>query len=127
MLHLKDKTGQILHACMEVHRTLGPGFLESVYQEALETEFKLEGIPYEREKHLNVFYKNIDLGKNYYADFYCFDGIIVELKATTSLLKEHMSQVINYLKAANEEVGLLVNFGATSLKWERISIFGLTK
>lgn len=79
------------------------------------------------EEQLRVSYKGFLLDKTYYADFYCFNNIIVELKAVSSIAKEHKAQVINYLKSLNKEIGLLFNFGASSLKWERISIFGLTK
>ena len=80
-------------------------------------------IPYEREKLLPIIYKGELLSKEYYADFVCYGKIIVELKAVTSLVKAHKAQVINYLKAADKEIGLLVNFGCNSLKWERISKF----
>ena len=127
MLKYEEQSAQILNACREVYKELGNGFLEPVYQEALEKEFQLRNIPYEREKKLTIIYKGQRLNKEYFADFYCFNNIIVELKAVSSLSKEHKSQVINYLKAANKEIGLLVNFGTSMLKWERISIFGLTK
>ena len=108
---------------MEVHKELGNGFLEPVYQEALEEEFKIQKIPYEREKLLTVMYKGKKLSKEYFADFVCYGNIIVELKAVTNLVKGHKAQVINYMKATNSEIGILVNFGENSLKWERISHF----
>ena len=125
---IKDEvlTAQILNACKDVYNELGRGFLEPVYQEALEKEFQLRNIPYEREKRLTILYKGMPLDKEYIADFFCYGKIIVELKAVTSLSKEHKAQAINYLKAVNQEIGLLVNFGAERLKWERISIFKLT-
>ena len=79
------------------------------------------------KKKLNIIYKGKTLKKEYFADFHCYDNIIVELKAVTRLENEHKAQVINYLKAMNKEIGLLINFGKSSLQWERISIFGLTK
>lgn len=127
MLKYEEQTGKILNACRDVYKELGNGFLEPVYQEALEKEFQLCKIPYEREKKLTISYKGIKLDKEYFADFYCYDNIIVELKAVSALTKEHKSQVINYLKAVNKEIGLLINFGSSMFKWERISIFGLTK
>lgn len=127
MLKYEEQTRAIISACIEVYNELGNGFLEPIYQEALEKEFRLQKIPYEREKQLRVNYKGFLLDKTYYADFYCFNNIIVELKAVSSIAKEHKAQVINYLKSLNKEIGLLFNFGASSLKWERISIFGLTK
>lgn len=108
---------------MEVHNELGNGFLEPVYQEALEEEFKIQGIPYVREKLLPVMYKGKQLKKEYYADFVCHEDIIVELKAVSVLSKPHKAQVLNYLNAANKEIGLLINFGETKLKWERITKF----
>ena len=107
-------------AFFEVYNTLGCGFLEAVYQEALEREFQLQGIPYKKEELLPISYKGNLLSKQYYADFVCYDCIIVELKAVTSLVKAHKAQVLNYLKAGKMELGLLVNFGESSLKWERL-------
>ena len=124
---IKDEvlTAQILNSCKEVYNELGRGFLESVYQEALEKEFQLRDIPYEREKKLTITYKGMKLEKEYVVDFLCYGKIIVELKALSSLTKEHKAQVINYLKASKKEIALLVNFGAEKLKWERISGFDL--
>ena len=127
MLKFEEQTQTIINACLEVHNELKSGFLEPVYQEALELEFQLQKIPYEREKKLNIVYKGRKLKKEYFADFFCYDNIIVELKAVSRLENEHKAQVINYLKAINKEIGLLINFGKASLQWEHISIFGLTK
>ena len=123
MLIREEETKKILNACMEAHNELGNGFLEPIYQEALEEEFKIQNIPYEREKLLTVVYKGKKLNKEYYADFICYGNIIVELKSVSMLSKPHKAQVLNYLNAANMEIGLLVNFGQPSLKWERISNF----
>lgn len=123
MIENEELTGKIINACMEVHNELGNGFLEPVYQEALEEEFKIQGIPYVREKLFPVMYKGKQLKKEYYADFVCYDDIIVELKAVSVLSKPHKAQVLNYLNAANKEIGLLINFGETKLKWERITKF----
>ena len=123
MIRNEELTRKIINACMEVHNELGNGFLEPVYQEALEEEFKIQGIPYVREKLLPVMYKGKQLKKDYYADFVCYDDIIVELKAVSVLSKPHKAQVLNYLNAANKEIGLLINFGETKLKWERITKF----
>ena len=121
MLLYEEETGKILNACFEVHKELGSGFLEAVYQEALEIEFKNQNIPYEREKLLPITYKGKLLEKENYADFICYGKIVVELKAVSTLTSSHKAQVINYLKASSNEIGLLINFGANSLKWERIS------
>ena len=106
---------------MEVHKELGNGFLEPVYQDALAYEFSLQNVPFEKEKRINVFYKGHDLGREYYADFICDDKIIVELKAVGKLVNAHKAQILNYLNATKLKIGLLVNFGEASLKWERIS------
>ena len=119
-LLFKDECYNIVGACMEVHRTLGCGFLEPVYQEALSFEFQRQGIPYEREKEYEINYKGLVLSKTYKVDFLCYGNIIVELKALGQLSKEHMAQVLNYLKASHLKLGLLVNFGTTSLNYERI-------
>ncbi|TAJ08637.1 GxxExxY protein [Marinilabiliaceae bacterium JC017] len=117
---LKDETYRIIGAAMEVHKQLGCGFLEAVYQEALEHEFHLKEIPYEREKQFTIEYKGHTLKKNYFADFVCFNFVIIELKALSALTSEHESQVFNYLKASNTKVGLLINFGEKSLRYKRI-------
>ena len=122
-IYCKEESGKILKACFEVHNELGNGFLEPVYQEALELELKNQKIPYEREKLLPIVYKGHVLNKEYYADFVCYDSVVVELKAVSVLAKAHRAQVLNYLKAADKKVGLLVNFGCNSLKWERITRF----
>jgi len=116
----KEEVYKIVGAAMEVHKILGNGFLEAVYQEALAMEFKLRNIPYEREKQLGISYKGKELSKYYVADFVCFDHIIVELKALSTLDNDHLSQVINYLKASKNEVGLLINFGQESLEYKRV-------
>ena len=123
MMLYKDETEKILKACIDVHNELGNSFLEPVYQEALAIEFNLQRIPYKKEVKLEITYKGHKLDKEYYADFICYDSIIVELKAVARLVNSHKAQVINYLSAINKNVGLLVNFGESSLKWQRISNF----
>ena len=104
---------------MAVHTELGCGLLEAIYQEALEEEFNIQQLPYTREKLLEVFYKNKKLNKKYQADFICYDKIIVELKALSSLEPNHESQLINYLNITKNKVGLLINFGNKSLEYKR--------
>ncbi|MDR1632758.1 MAG: GxxExxY protein [Dysgonamonadaceae bacterium] len=116
----EEETYKIIGAAMEVHRELGCGFLEAVYQEALELEFQTKNIPYEREKRLKIYYKGKELSKFYVADFVCFDSIIVETKALSGITNEHYSQIINYLKATKIEIGLLINFGEKSLTNKRV-------
>lgn len=116
----KNETYKIIGAAMEVHKVLGCGFLEAVYQEAFEIELVKQGIPFEREKKLNIFYKDVKLQKEYYADFYCYDGIIVELKAQKELNGVHEAQLLNYMTATDTKVGLLINFGQNSLEYKRM-------
>ena len=96
---------------MQVYNTLGSGFLESVYQEALAIEFTKRGIPFVKEKDLKIYYDGHELKQTYRADFVCYDSIIVELKAVSDLNDSHRSQVYNYLKATGFRLGLLYNFG----------------
>lgn len=98
-------------AAMRVYNVLGSGFLESVYQEALEIELEKRHVPYEREKELEVYYDGIKLGKKFVADFVCYDKIILELKAVKELEDSHRSQLYNYLKITGFKLGFLINFG----------------
>src|SRR5574344_2405950 len=121
MILFEERTHSIINACMNVHNELGNGFLEPVYQSALALEFGFQDIPYTREYKISVFYRGLKLDHKYIADFICYDSIIVELKAASCLVKAHKAQVINYLAAMDYKIGLLINFGQNSLKWERIS------
>ena len=123
MIVFKEWTHGIIEACLNVFKELGCGFTEPVYQDALEAELTFLKIPFEREKRLQVVYKGVLLKSDFYADFVCYDSIIVELKAVAKLMPAHKAQVLNYLNASGLEVGLLVNFGEPSLKFERISKF----
>ena len=116
----RDKeTYAIIGASMEVHRRLGCGFLEAVYQNALEKEFQYLNISYKRELRLPVFYRGQKLDNYYQVDFVCFNSTIVELKALQKLSGTEESQVINYLKASEFQKGLLINFGTQSLQYKR--------
>ena len=115
----KDEVFAIVGAAIEVHRVLGSGFLEAVYHEALEIMFKIEGVPYLREPLLNVEFMGRTLRKAYSPDFVCYDKIIVELKAQDELIGINRAQTINYLCAAKMQLGLLINFGAERLQYER--------
>jgi GxxExxY protein len=112
-------TYDIIGAAMEVHRVLGPGFLEAVYQAALEYELTLRGIPFEAQKRLEVIYKGQVVGE-YIADIVVDGKVIVELKAISALTKAHEAQAHNYLAATGLRLALLLNFGAKSLEWKRI-------
>jgi GxxExxY protein len=119
-LLLKQEVYVIVGAAIEVHRELGPGFLEGVYQEALEMELGLQAVPFQAGKHLQIGYKGRVLAKDYIADLVCFDQIIVELKALERLSGREEAQVLNYLKATGLHVGELINFGSTArLEWKR--------
>lgn len=111
MFYFKEETYRINGAAMKVYNTLKPAFLEAVYQEALEIEFKKQQIPFEREKELKIYYDGIELKQTSRADFVCYDNIIVELKAVAHLDDAHRSQIYNYLCATGYKVGLLFNFG----------------
>lgn len=121
MIVYKEESYKIIGAAFKVYNGLGPGFLEAVYQEALEIEFQRQGIPYEREKELKIQYAGVELKQTYKADFVCFGKIIVELKAVSELIDAHKAQVYNYLHATGFKLGLLLNFGCSDeLEKERI-------
>jgi GxxExxY protein len=116
----EDETYQIIGAAQEVHKELGSGFLEVIYQDALEIEFQNRSIDFKREYPLPVYYKDKKLSRTFYIDFLCFDKIVIETKATKNLVDEFYAQVIHYLKATQFKLGLLINFGETGLKVKRI-------
>ena len=107
----KDETYAIHGALFEVYRVLGCGFLEAVYQQALEMELTQRNIPFASQVEIDVEYKGMKLEQTYRADLVCYDKIILELKAVQHLLPEHEAQLQNYLRATKMRVGLLVNFG----------------
>ena len=116
----EEECRQIIGACYEVHNSLGPGFLESVFHEALSIVFDEIGIPFESEKKLEIWFHNHKLQKAFYADFVCYGSIILELKTCDGLIPEHTSQVLNYLKATNYRLGLLINFGTPKVQIKRV-------
>ena len=116
----KEESYEIIGKCMEVHKNLGSGFLEIVYKDALEYEFRNAEIPYEREKEYIVIYKGMILPHKFFADFVVFDKIILEVKGISGITDEHIAQTINYLKVSENKLGLIVNFGELSLKYKRI-------
>ena len=118
LLH-SELTRAVIGAAMEVHSNLGPGFLESVYEAALAIEMNGRNIPYEEQKAVPVFYKGVR-AKDFFCDFLVGQKVLVELKAVKALSNSEEAQVLNYLKAANLKVGLLINFGEPSLKYKRL-------
>jgi len=117
----KEESYNIIGAAMEVHKVLGPGFAEPVYQEALAIEFELRGIPFEKEKQLKITYKDRTFKKTFQSDFVCYSKIVIEAKALSQLISDHESQVLNYLKATNFKLGILINFGEKSLVYKRLA------
>lgn len=119
-LYLKDETYKIIGLCMEVHKILGKGHSEIIYKDALEYEFRMNDIPFERERSYRIEYKEIFLSRYYNADFVVFNEIILEVKAIECLTKSDIKQTLNYLAASKNKLGLLVNFGEDSLKHQRV-------
>ena len=115
-----ERTYKIIGAAMEVHKELGHGFLEAVYQEALAREFKMQGMPNKQQQIIEIMYKGKPLEKKYQPDFLCYNEIIVEIKALSCLTGNEEAQLINYLKATGFEIGLLINFGTKSLEYKRL-------
>ena len=117
----KSEVYKIVGLCMEVHNYLGHGFLEIVYKDALEIEFKENCVMYEREKEFVINYKQHILPRKFYADFYVMDNILVEVKSSKELLsKDNVAQTLNYLKVSGCQLGLMVNFGKSSLEYKRL-------
>ncbi len=116
----KEESFKIIGLCMEVHNNLGKGFLEIVYKDALEYEFRKNNIPFDREKEYEVNYKDTILPHKFYADFVVFDKIILEVKGMAGIVDEHIAQTLNYLKVSGLKLGLVVNFGELSLQYKRI-------
>jgi GxxExxY protein len=117
---LKDETDAIIHLGFEIYNTLGFGFLEIVYKDALEYEFRKNDILYTREKEYNVHYKDTVLRHNFYADFIVFDSVVLEVKAKDGIANDDMARTINYLKCSDCKVGLILNFGRSKLEIKRM-------
>ncbi len=117
---MREEVYAVIGAAVEVHKELGPGFLEAVYQEAMEIELAMRGIPFESQKSLKLCYKGQLLKKEYIPDLLCFGKLIVDLKAMDRLSGKEEAQILNYLKASGLKVGLLINFGSSpKLEWRR--------
>jgi GxxExxY protein len=116
----KDESFKIIGLCMEVHNNLGSGFLEVVYKDALEYEFRKANIQFEREKEYEVNYKSLILPHKFYADFVVLDKIILEIKSVSGINEIHLAQSINFLSISNIKLALIVNFGGLKLEYKRI-------
>ncbi len=116
---LSDLTGKIIGCAMEVHRALGNGFQEVIYQRALEIEMRLQGLEFSREHEMEIFYKGEKIGTRR-VDFFVEGKVMIELKAVVQLEDVHLAQAINYLEAYGMEIGLLINFGSQSLQFKRV-------
>jgi GxxExxY protein len=118
----KDESYRIMGACFEVYKSRGVGFTEPVYQECLQIEFALEGVPFAAQPKIQLEYKGQILDQYFRPDFICFNKIIVEIKAVSSLMDEHKSQALNYLNATSFQLALLVNFGGyPKLEYKRLA------
>ena len=120
-LILKDEVYAVIGAAIEVHRELGPGFLESIYQEAMEIELRNRKVPFVAQQPIAVRFKGLTLKKRYIADLVCFEQIVVEIKALPHLSGNEKAQLLNYLKGTGFTVGVLINFGSQGkLEWKRL-------
>lgn len=122
----QELTHKIIGCAMEVHKRLGNGFQEVIYQRALEIEMQLNGIPFEREKEMAILYREQHIGRRR-VDFFVDDKIMLELKAVIRHEDVHLAQAMNYVEAYNMEIGLLINFGSRSLEFKRVHNNKLTK
>lgn len=114
-----ELTGKIIGCCMEVHRQMGNGFQEAIYQRALQIEMELQGLAFSREHEMDIHYKGVLIGQRR-VDFFVEERVMVEIKAVISLQDVHLAQAINYLEAYGLGVGLLINFGSKSLEFKRL-------
>ncbi len=113
-----DESNRLVGLAMQLHRELGCGFKEKVYQDAFEVLLKENNIPFEREKHISLTYHGVVLQHDFFYDFFCYDKIGVEIKALNQITGEFESQIINYIHVGNHQLGLLLNFGTTSLEYK---------
>ncbi len=116
----KSEAYQIIGICMEIHKIIGRGFLEIVYKDAMEYEFRKRKINYEREKEYKIEYKDIILPHKYFADFVVMDKIILEIKCANGIVDEFIKQTLNYLAVSKCKLGLIINFGKDSLEYKRV-------
>ncbi len=117
---LKEESYEIIGVCLRVYEELGSGFLESVYEKAIEKELRYANIPFERQVKLNIRYKGEDLNKYFIADFIVYEDIILEVKAVSYIINNHLNQTLNYLKATDKRLGIVVNFGSNKFQYRRV-------
>jgi GxxExxY protein len=117
---LNKLTYEIIGAAMEVHNTLGRGFLESVYKDCLCIEFRDRGLGYVKEKKFEIYYKGEKIAHHFFADFVIEERVVLEIKSQNTVVDENLKQVINYLAVSKCKIGLLINFGDNSLRFKRI-------
>jgi GxxExxY protein len=118
-MEYEELTHKIIGCAMEVHKKLGNGFQEVIYQRALAIEMQFQGLEFEREKSMSIYYRNYDIGTRR-VDFFVEEKIMVEIKARLELDDAHLNQAMNYLEAYNMKIGLLINFGSNSLQFKRV-------
>ena len=122
-LLFKEEVYEIVGAAIEVHKNMGIGFIEAVYQECLEVELKNRDIPYDSQRQVQIHYKDKLINKYYIPDLVCYGEIVVELKAIEQLTGREEAQIINYLRATKYRIGVLINFGSkTKLEWRRLIV-----
>jgi len=119
-LLFEEESYKILGVCIAVHKKMGSGFQKEVYEEVIQREFVKNEIPFEKKKKLSLYYEGNPLQKYFIADFVCYDKIILDLRSENFIHNNTKQQVVNYLKATNFQLGLLINFGEPSLKWKRL-------
>ncbi|MFD1294199.1 GxxExxY protein [Lutibacter holmesii] len=119
-LLFEEETFKVIGACINVHKKLGSGFSETVYQQAIEKEFLQANIPFEQQKEVPIYYNGEPLNEFFTVDFLCYNHVLLDIKSVRGI-QEHMTQqVLNYLKSSHIEIGMLINFGEQSLKWKRL-------
>jgi GxxExxY protein len=122
----KEEGYRVMGVAFEVYNELGYGMAEEIYQQSLEIEFRLRGIPFQSKRELTVFYKNQELDTHYVPDLFAFNAVVIELKAVADLTSDHEAQLFNYMRIARQPVGYLINFGRRGeLQWKRFILSDL--
>jgi GxxExxY protein len=119
-IYLRDESYKIIGLCMKVHRELGPGFKEVIYKDALELEFQINKVPYEREKSFSANYLGLPLRRKINVDFIIYSSIVLEAKATSMIIDRFVSTLLHYLKMSGFKLGIIANFGEKSFKYKRV-------